>query len=71
MVIQGLFTFHQPLSGMQSTDLYLGRIKFLHVERPLLGKYIYHEVGVTGAWATIKIIVIKTYILYIFFADES
>ena len=34
LVIQGLFTFRQPITGMQGTDFYLGRIKFLHVERP-------------------------------------
>ena len=34
LVIQGLFTFRQPIAGLQGTDFYLGRIKFLHVERP-------------------------------------
>ena len=34
LVIKGLFTFRQPVAGLQSTDLYLGRIKLLHVERP-------------------------------------
>ena len=32
--MQGLFTFRQSIAGLQGTDLYLGRIKFLHVERP-------------------------------------
>ena len=31
LVIQGLFTFRQPIAGLQGTDFYLGRIKFLHV----------------------------------------
>ena len=31
--IQGLFTFRQPIVSLQGTDLYLERIKFLHVER--------------------------------------
>ena len=34
LVIQGLFTFRQTIAGLQDTDFYLGRIKFLHVERP-------------------------------------
>ena len=34
LVIQGLFTFCQPIAGLQCTDLYLEPVKFLHVERP-------------------------------------
>ena len=29
-----LFIFRQPIAGLQDTYFYLGRIKFLHVERP-------------------------------------
>ena len=29
LVLQGLFTFRQPIAGLQGTDFYLGRIKFL------------------------------------------
>ena len=36
LVIQGLFTFRQPIAGLQGTDFYLGRINFLHVERPYI-----------------------------------
>ena len=35
LVKQNLFTFCQLIVGLQSTDFYLGRIKFLHVERPI------------------------------------
>ena len=34
LVMQGLFTFRQPIASLQGTDFYLGRIMFLHVERP-------------------------------------
>ena len=34
LALQGLFTFRQPIAGLQETDFYLGRIKFLHVEKP-------------------------------------
>ena len=36
LVIKRLFTFRQPIpiAGLQGTDFYLGRIKFIHIERP-------------------------------------
>ena len=34
LFIQGLFTFRQPIAGLQGSDFYLGRIKFLRVQRP-------------------------------------
>ena len=34
LVIQALFTLRQPVAGLQGTGFYLGRIEFLHVERP-------------------------------------
>ena len=36
LVTQDLFTFRQPIADLQGSDIYLGRIKFLHVERPYL-----------------------------------
>ena len=34
LVMQGLFTFRQPIAGLQVTSFYLGGTKCLHVERP-------------------------------------
>ena len=34
LVVQGLFTFRQPIADLQGTSFYLGRINFLHVKRP-------------------------------------
>ena len=38
LVMQGLFIFCQPIAGLLGTGFYLGRIEFLHVERPYKSK---------------------------------
>jgi len=44
LVIQGLFTFRQPIAGLQGTDFYPGQIKFPHVETPYSFAYFVRNI---------------------------